>query len=68
MTVTLLRIDEFADALKITPACVRRWIAERKVGVVHVGRLVRIPETEVERLITAGSRPAKGEGHGGRTS
>jgi excisionase family DNA binding protein len=55
----LLTISEFATFLKIKPSCVRRWMRESKVTFVHVGRLVRIPETEVERIITAGTRHAQ---------
>jgi excisionase family DNA binding protein len=56
----LLRVNEFAETLKVTPACVRRWILERKVATVHLGRLVRIPASEVNRLVSAGLRPARG--------
>jgi excisionase family DNA binding protein len=56
---SLLRVAEFAASLRITPACVRRWIRESKVTVVKLGRLVRIPATEVERIIQLGTRPAR---------
>jgi excisionase family DNA binding protein len=56
----LLRLPEFAAALRITPACVRRWVRERKVTVVKLGRLVRIPASEIERIIAMGTRAAKG--------
>jgi len=55
----LLSTQEFADALNITVACARRWILERKVATVKLGRLVRIPATEVQRLIDSGLRPAR---------
>jgi excisionase family DNA binding protein len=55
----LLKVDEFAEALRVTPAAVRRWILERKVNIVKVGRLVRVPASEVQRLIDAGTRRAK---------
>ena len=54
----LLTIPEFAAALRVKPSCVRRWIGESKVTFVHVGRLVRIPASEVERIISAGTHPA----------
>ncbi len=54
----LLTIPEFAAALRVKPSCVRRWLAEGKVTRVHVGRLVRIPTTEVERIVSLGTRPA----------
>jgi excisionase family DNA binding protein len=54
----LLTIPEFATALRVKPSCVRRWVGERKITVVHVGRLVRIPCSEVTRIITDGTRQA----------
>jgi len=54
----LLTIPEFADALRVKPSCVRRWVTEGKVSSVKVGRLVRVFATEVERIISAGTRPA----------
>ena len=53
----LLTVDEFAGQLRVTRACVRRWILERRVAVVKVGRLVRLPASEVHRIIDEGSRP-----------
>ena len=43
----LLTIPEFAAVLRVRPSCVRRWVGERKIETVRVGRLVRIPRTEV---------------------
>jgi len=55
----LLSVQDFANSLNITVACVRRWILERKVTTVKLGRLIRIPATEVQRLIDSGMRPAR---------
>jgi excisionase family DNA binding protein len=55
----LLSITEFAAALKVTKACVRRWQLERRITFSKIGRLVRIPTTEVDRLIAEGLHPAK---------
>ena len=55
----LLSVPEFASALNITVACARRWVLERKISTVKLGRLIRIPSSEVERLIDAGLRPAR---------
>lgn len=38
----------------------RRDIAEGRVASVKLGRLVRIPLSEIHRLIRSGYRPAKG--------
>lgn len=54
-----LTIDEVAAHLKVTPACIRRWILVRKITIVKVGRLVRIPHSEVVRIIEEGLRPAQ---------
>jgi excisionase family DNA binding protein len=56
---SLLRVNEFAALLDVTPACVRRWLLERKIASTRVGRLVRIPVSEVERLVQSGLRPAR---------
>ncbi len=56
----LLTVRAFAKALNVTPACIRRWIPERKITTVKLGRLVRIPANEVLRIVKQGLRPAKG--------
>ncbi|MBZ5562607.1 MAG: helix-turn-helix domain-containing protein [Acidobacteriia bacterium] len=56
---TLLSVPEFAEALGVTVACCRRWLLERKIAHVKLGRLVRIPREELDRLIAEGLRPAR---------
>ena len=60
----LLTVDEVAALLRVRPSCIRRWIGERKIGIVHIGRLVRIPHSEVARIIEVGTRPAIGRPYG----
>jgi len=55
----LLTVQAFAKTLNVTPACIRRWILERKIATVKLGRLVRIPADEVLRIVEQGLRPAK---------
>ena len=55
----LLSVDQFAQALGVTQACIRRWLLERKINSIKLGRLIRIPGTEVQRLINSGYRPAR---------
>ncbi len=55
----LLTVRAFAKALNVTTACIRRWILERKIATVKLGRLVRIPSDEVQRLIQSGLRPTQ---------
>jgi excisionase family DNA binding protein len=60
----LLTVPEFAAALRVKPSCIRRWIRESKITVVKIGRLVRLPSSEAERIVQLGTRPARiGRGH-----
>lgn len=54
----LLNIPEFAALLGVTPSCIRRMIFERRISIVKVGRLVRIPQTEFDRIVAEGTRVA----------
>ncbi len=55
----LFTVDAVAKVLSVTPACIRRWIFERKIATIKLGRLVRIPPNEVQRLIQSGLRPTQ---------
>ena len=58
----LLNVREFAASFGCTASCARRWISERRIVSIKIGRrLVRIPESEVERLIAEGLRPVRRE-------
>ncbi len=54
----LLSVGEFARALGISSSTVKNWIRSRRIGVVRIGRKVRIERNEVDRLLAAGRRPA----------
>jgi excisionase family DNA binding protein len=55
----LLSIPEFSAPLGVKLATTRRWLLERKISFVKVGRLVRIPESELDRIIADGTRAAR---------
>jgi len=55
----LMTIPEFADALHVTIACVRRWVFERRINTIRVGRLVRISPQECQRIVEQGLVPAR---------
>jgi excisionase family DNA binding protein len=55
----LLSIPQFAQLLNVTASCIRRWVLERRISVVKVGRLTRIPKTEFDRIIAEGTRTAR---------
>lgn len=58
----LLKVGEFAAGAKIQVSTVRAWILHRKIEYVRLGgRAVRIPRSELERLIHEGTVPAKRE-------
>jgi excisionase family DNA binding protein len=54
-----LTVNEFADELGISVAAVRRWLLERRISSTRIGRLVRIPASEISRLVETGLRPAR---------
>jgi putative resolvase len=47
----LLRISAAAHELGLHPITVRRWIKAGRIQAVPMGREVRVPRTEVERLV-----------------
>lgn len=53
----LLDVSECAQRLGLKKSTIRRWIFERKIACVKLGKSVRIPEGEVDRLIRRGERP-----------
>ncbi|MHB1933707.1 MAG: helix-turn-helix transcriptional regulator [Leptospirillum sp.] len=55
-TKRLYRVPEAARRLNIQPGTMRRWIFDKKIAVVRVGtRAVRIPASEIERIISEGT-------------
>ncbi|MGH9403914.1 MAG: helix-turn-helix domain-containing protein [Terriglobia bacterium] len=55
---TLLRVDEAANALALRPKTIWCWIGQRKIAVHRVGRAVRIPQSEIFRILDEGYTPA----------
>lgn len=54
----LLTVKEVADRLALKVATIRRMILERRIATVRPSvRAVRIPESEVRRMIEAGYTP-----------
>jgi excisionase family DNA binding protein len=54
----LLTIEQAADLLGMRPVTVRLWAATHRIGRVKLSRAVRIPESEVNRLIERNLIPA----------
>ena len=52
-------IDTAADRLLVAPKTLRNWIGERRIAVYRIGRRVRIPESEIQRVLEEGYCPVK---------
>jgi excisionase family DNA binding protein len=48
---TLLTVAEVADALRVSGETIRRRVADRTIHGVVLGRVIRIPHAEIERLL-----------------
>ncbi|GEM_PF-584433 len=55
---TLLTVEAAADRMGTSVRFVRRLVAERRIGFIKLGRLVRITESDIEVFIEAGRMPA----------
>ena len=55
----LLTVKEAADRLCLRPCTVRKWLFERRLAYVRVGRrAVRIRERDIEKIIHDNYTPA----------
>jgi len=52
-------VREAANKTGLSQACLRRWIAERRIGYVRLGRAIRITSVEIDRIIAKGVVPAR---------
>ena len=58
-TAKLLTVPQAAEALTLRPKTLRAWIAARRIACVRLGSSIRIPESEIARLIGDGTIPAR---------
>ena len=54
---SLRTVDQAARDLNVSVHTIRAWIARRKLGSVRLGRAVRVPASEITRLIERGTIP-----------
>jgi len=59
ITPLLLDIVDAAKLLGVTEAAVRKWLAQRRLPVVKLGRLTRLRRRDLERVVQDGL-PARG--------
>jgi excisionase family DNA binding protein len=55
----LLNANEVAQRLALSPLTVRKWISQRRLPVVRLGRAVRVREDDVEALARFGTKRSK---------
>ena len=48
---SLLTVDDIARILKLNPQTVRNWINDEYLQAIKIGRNVRVPRAEFDRLI-----------------
>ena len=58
-TERLLSPHEFAERLSISRWTVYKMIGDGRIQSIKISRLVRIPESEVSRIVKQGLRPAQ---------
>ncbi len=51
----LLKVEEAASRLGLTPAAIRKWIFYRNIEFVRIGRAIRISERVIEEIIANGT-------------
>ena len=57
-TPKLLTVKQISELLGLAQVTVRLWIAQRRLNAVKLGhRAIRVPESEVSRLIAEGALP-----------
>jgi excisionase family DNA binding protein len=54
----LVSISDAAKELGLAPVTLRSWIAKRRIASVKLGRSIRIPSSELDRLVERGAIPA----------
>ena len=54
VAVGLLTIADVARRLQVSERAVRRWIAEGRLAVVHLGRAVRVRPADLAHILAAG--------------
>jgi excisionase family DNA binding protein len=50
-------VEQAAAELNLSRATIRAWIAQRRLGHVRLGRAIRIPAHEIQRLLESGYVP-----------
>jgi excisionase family DNA binding protein len=54
----LRTVKQAARDLAVSEHTIRSWVATRKIASIRLGRAVRIPASDIDRLIEQGTVPA----------
>ena len=54
----LKTVRQVAEELGLATVTIRTWMAQRRLRYVRLGRSVRIPDSEVRRIIDSGTVPS----------
>jgi excisionase family DNA binding protein len=54
-------VKQAAEELNVSVSTIRAWVGQRRIGCVRLGRAVRIPSGEIDRLLETGFLPARTE-------
>jgi len=65
-TLPPITIPEAARELGVKVPTIRAWIGQRRLGHLKLGRAVRIPRAEIERILENSFVPARPERPGQR--
>ena len=49
------KVPELANRWNVSPKSIWQWISNKQIGVIRLGRAVRIPQSEVERWVKEGT-------------
>ncbi len=58
----MLTVEQAAERLGLRVSTLRAWVLRRKISYAKIGRSVRIPEQEIERIIRENTIPVKAAG------
>jgi len=56
---TLMSVSDVAEALRVSPHTVRRWIAQKKLAVVKLGTRTLFDPKEVTRFVRLAANNSK---------
>lgn len=62
MTTECLTVREAAKRLGLQESTIRKWIFQKRIGVVRLGRAVRLRASDLDKLVTESYRAPISEG------